>query len=113
MVSAGIGLKEPSLEQSFGGNFRVQGNPDLKPERSRTFDAGIVQSIWSDRLFIEATVFHYMYQDQIALGNPEVPTFTSVFGDLTMEERQRIREEIRAGLRERPQLDRRHGSLRG
>ncbi len=38
-ASAGMGLKEPSLEQSYGGNFRVQGNPDLKPESSLTFDA--------------------------------------------------------------------------
>jgi outer membrane receptor protein involved in Fe transport len=104
-ASAGIGLKEPSLEQSYGGNFRVQGNPDLEPERSRTIDAGIVQSFWGDRLFVEATVFHHMYQDQIALGNLEVPTFESVFGDMTMEERRQMREEIRAGLRERPQFE--------
>jgi outer membrane receptor protein involved in Fe transport len=104
-ASAGMGLKEPSLEQSYGGNFRVQGNPDLEPERSLTFDAGVVRSFYGDRLFTEATVFYHNYYDQIARGNLDVPTLDSVFGDMTMEERRQMREEIRAGLRERPQLD--------
>ncbi len=62
-ASAGMGLKEPSLEQSYGGNFRVQGNPDLLPERSLTFDAGIAQTFSEDRVFMEATVFRHEYQD--------------------------------------------------
>ena len=99
-ASAGMGLKEPSLEQSYGGNFRVQGNPDLLPERSLTFDAGIVQYFSEERFFMEATVFRHEYQDQIVRGNLDVPTLESALPEFNFEEMRQIREEIRAGLRE-------------
>ena len=99
-----MGLKEPSLEQSFGGSFRTQGNPDLLPERSRTLDAGIRQDLFDGRFWTEGTVFYHQYQDQIVLGNINVPELANQFpglADLTPEERQEIRRQIRAGERER------------
>ena len=103
-ASAGVGLKEPSLEQSFGGSFRVQGNPDLLPERSRTLDAGIRQDFFDGRFWTEGTVFYHQYQDQIVLGNNDVTELANQFSglaDLTPEERQEIRRQIRAGELER------------
>lgn len=64
--SAGAGIKEPSFFQSFGTETFALGNPDLKPERSRTYDAGLEQRLLRDRLRLEATVFHHDYRDQIA-----------------------------------------------
>ena len=104
-ASAGMGLKEPSLEQSFGGNFRVQGNPDLLPERSRTFDAGLRQSFFEGRLWAEGIVFYHEYRDQIVLGDIDLPLITSPFADLSLEERQEIRRQIRSGERDRFELD--------
>ena len=103
-ASAGMGLKEPSLEQSFGGSFRIQGNPELLPERSRTLDAGIRKSFLDGRLWTEGTVFYHQYRDQIVLGNIDVPAFATEFTELTLEERQEIRRQIRAGERERFEL---------
>jgi vitamin B12 transporter len=104
-ASGGIGLKEPSLEQSFGGNFRVQGNPDLEPERSRTLDAGVAQSLWDDRLWFEATLYHHEYEDQIILGNLDVPTLETTLPEFTPEELRQIRNEIKTGLREPIRLE--------
>lgn len=65
-ASAGAGIKEPSFFQSFGTDTFALGNPDLKPEKSRTYDAGVEQRLLGDRLRLEATVFHHDYRDQIA-----------------------------------------------
>ncbi len=96
-ASAGMGLKEPSLEQSFGGSFRIQGNPELLPERSRTLDAGIGKSFLDGRLWTEGTGFYPQYRDRIVLGDIDVPEFATEFTELTLEERQEIRRQIRAG----------------
>ncbi len=106
-ASAGMGLKEPSLEQSFGGSFRIQGNPDLLPERSRTLDAGIRQDFFDGRFWTEGTVFYHQYQDPIVLSNIDVSELGNQFSglaDLTPEERQEIRRQIRAGELERFEL---------
>src|SRR5262249_41196972 len=74
--SAGAGIKAPTFEQSFGGTFWVRGNPDLKAERSVTFDAGVDQRLWDGRVRAEATLFDHEYRDQIVLGQitlPDVP----------------------------------------
>src|SRR2546428_369571 len=41
--SAGLGIKEPTFLQSYSPAPGFHGNPDLKPERARGFDAGIEQ----------------------------------------------------------------------
>lgn len=65
-ASAGAGIKEPGFFQSFGASPAALGNPDLLPERSRTYDAGVEQRLFRDRLRVEATAFHHDYRDQIA-----------------------------------------------
>ena len=42
-ASAGLGIKEPTMLQSFSPSPFFKGNPDLQPERSRTVEAGIEQ----------------------------------------------------------------------
>ena len=42
-ASGGTGIKEPSFFESYGVSFYAMGNPDLEPERSVTFDAGLEQ----------------------------------------------------------------------
>ena len=44
-ASAGMGVKEPSFFESYGESFFAQGNPDLDPERSTTFDLGVEQRL--------------------------------------------------------------------
>src|SRR5207302_3611237 len=42
-ASGGRGIKEPTFRQSYNPSPGDLGNPDLKPERSRGFDAGVEQ----------------------------------------------------------------------
>ncbi len=60
------GIKEPSFAQSFGngGGFPVLPNPDLKPERVRSFEAGVEQKISQD-YSLTATYFNGLFRDKI------------------------------------------------
>ena len=81
-ASAGAGIKEPDFFQSFGVSFYAQGNPDLKPERSLTFDGGIEQRFLGGRLRAEATYFHHDYKDQIAYTVTDFTTFEGTYFNL-------------------------------
>jgi vitamin B12 transporter len=81
-ASAGTGIKEPSFLQSFGVSFYAQGNPDLKAERSVTFDAGIDQRLLGNRLRAEVTYFHHDYKDQIAYTVRDFTTFEGTYVNL-------------------------------
>lgn len=70
-VNYGEGIKEASLVETFSPNQFFIGNPDLRPERARSFDAGIEQLFWRERLRLEGTYFENRFRDQIAfVGNP-------------------------------------------
>jgi vitamin B12 transporter len=81
-ASAGAGIKEPNFFQSFGASFFTQGNPDLEPERSRTFDAGIEQRLLGGRLRAEAVFYHHDYFDQIAFTVLDFTTFQGTYVNL-------------------------------
>jgi vitamin B12 transporter len=58
----GSGYRAPSLFERFGASYStfgysVYGDPRLSPERTKTFDAGIAQSLFAERLRLEATYF--------------------------------------------------------
>jgi outer membrane cobalamin receptor len=81
-ASAGTGIKEPSFFQSFGVSFFARGNPNLKPERSRTFDLGIEQRLFGGRVRGEATAFHHDYLDQVAYHVVDFTTFQGSYVNL-------------------------------
>jgi outer membrane cobalamin receptor len=73
----GLGIKEPSLLESFSiGPFAV-GNADLAPERARSFDFGIEQRFWYDRGKLEVNLFDNRFRDLIAF---EITTFVPLQG---------------------------------
>jgi vitamin B12 transporter len=78
-MSAGAGIKEPTFVESFSVNAFFRGNPDLKPERSRTFDLGLEQRLLAGRLRAQATLFHHDYRDQIAYALTDASTFEGTF----------------------------------
>jgi outer membrane cobalamin receptor len=76
------------LHGSFGTGIRAPGgfdlaftdNPNLKPEKSISFDAGIEQRFFSDRATFDVTYFYNRFKDQIVvLGGTltNLSTFTS------------------------------------
>jgi vitamin B12 transporter len=77
--SVGLGIKEPTFLQSYSPNPGYQGNPDLKPERSRGFDLAIEQRFAGNRAGIEATYFANHFDDLISLGPYDPVTFNSQY----------------------------------
>jgi len=81
-ASAGAGIKEPTFQESFGVSQSAQGNPDLKPERSRSYDLGLEQRLRGGRLRVEAALFHHDYRDQVAFSvlsfNPFLGTYVNL-----------------------------------
>jgi len=65
-ASYGTGITNPTFTEQFGfipGQF--VGNPDLRPEKVKSWDAGIEQTIVSGRLTLDATYFHSTLEDEI------------------------------------------------
>jgi outer membrane cobalamin receptor len=59
-VGAGTGIKPPTAFE-----IAYTDNPDLKPERSRSYDLGLEQSLAGSRVLADATFFHNTYDDMI------------------------------------------------
>jgi outer membrane cobalamin receptor len=78
--SYGQGLKEPSLDQSFGSDPCFPGNNTLKPERSRTIDAGIDQVLDADKLRLSTTYFDNRFRDMVSFSFDPITTPACTFG---------------------------------
>src|SRR5690606_30087462 len=65
-LRAGIGtaFKEPTFYENFATGF-VRGNPDLRPERSLSWEVGIEQALLGNRLSVAATYFDQRFRDMI------------------------------------------------
>jgi len=66
-ASAGLGIKEPTFLQSYSRNIFFLGNPDLEPERSRGYDAGVEQRFAGNRVRLDVTYFANRFDDLISL----------------------------------------------
>ena len=62
--SLGTGFKEPTFFENFARGF-VTGNPNLKPERSTSWEAGIDRSLAAGRWTLAATYFDQRFRDLI------------------------------------------------
>ncbi|MGH7323775.1 MAG: TonB-dependent receptor plug domain-containing protein [Candidatus Rokuibacteriota bacterium] len=58
----GEGFRAPTINDLFFPQFS---NPDLKPERSESWDAGFEQRFWRDRLRLGATYFDNWFRNLI------------------------------------------------
>jgi vitamin B12 transporter len=60
--SAGTGFRAPTFNDLFFPDF---GNPDLQPERSQTWDVGVDQSLWQNRIRLKLTYFATHFSEAI------------------------------------------------
>jgi vitamin B12 transporter len=60
--SYATGFRAPSLNELFFQNF---GNPSLRPEKSKSLDAAVEQSLFKDRLHLNVGYFWNHFTDQI------------------------------------------------
>ena len=78
-ASAGLGIKEPTILQSFSLNPFFLGNPNLQPERTRAFDAGLEQRLAGDRVRVDVSWFNNRYKNIIGLQTVDPAAFTSQY----------------------------------
>jgi vitamin B12 transporter len=81
-ASYGTGFKAPTLNDLF---FRTSsadfGNPNLKPEKSKSMDVGVDQSLFGDRLQLSAGYFWNRFRDLIQFAtSPSSLCPASTFG---------------------------------
>lgn len=80
-AAVGTGFKEPTFFENFATGF-VTGNPDLDPERSRSWEVGMEQPLLARRLVVTATYFNQRFRDliQFTFSPPEPagPNFFNV-----------------------------------
>jgi len=80
---------ETRLHSSFGTGIRPPGgfdlaytnNPSLKPERTRSFDAGIERKVLHDRLALDATYFYNRFYDLIVILGGSLNTLSHYESD--------------------------------
>jgi vitamin B12 transporter len=58
----GQGFRAPTLNELFFPDF---GNPNLKPERSESYDVGFDQKVWQNRIRFGSTFFHNRFANLI------------------------------------------------
>jgi vitamin B12 transporter len=81
LASVGTGFKEPSFFDNFATGFAT-GNPDLRPERTFSVEAGVTQELPAVRMSLSATGFAQRFRDLIqftfAPPSPGAPNFFNV-----------------------------------
>lgn len=68
--SAGTGFRAPTFNDLFFPDF---GNPDLQPEESLSYDFGVDQKLWNNRIRLGLTYFQNNFKNLIACCTP-IPT---------------------------------------
>jgi vitamin B12 transporter len=84
----GTGFKAPSLYQLYAPPILAYGflggNPNLKPEESESFDVGIEQNLFNEKLFLSFVYFHNDYDKFITFYS--FPDYTSTYINLNKAE---------------------------
>ena len=75
----GLGIKEPTLVESFSESPFFLGNPNLKAERSTSYDIGIEQQLGAAEGMVEVSFFDTRYRDQIGFVTTDFTTFAGTF----------------------------------
>jgi outer membrane receptor protein involved in Fe transport len=75
--AAGRGITEPSLLQNFARESFFVGNPDLRPEKTASYEAGLVQEWFGRRLRTEVTAFENSFRDLIVFVSLPPPVWGS------------------------------------
>ncbi len=75
----GLGMKEPTLVESYSQSPYFKGNPNLRPEKARSFDVGVEQIFAAGRGTITATYFHNLFFNQIGYAVTDYQTFEGTF----------------------------------
>jgi outer membrane cobalamin receptor len=81
-ASAGTGIKEPTMLESFSLSPFFRGNPNLEPERSRSAEIGLEQRFAADRGRIDVAFFDSRYRNIISLITTDPSTFEAQYANV-------------------------------
>ena len=99
--SYATGFKEPRLEETFAGPPFTQPNTALKPERSRSFEAGLQQSFQQGRYVFTTTYFHNLFHDQVNYVTVDPVTFIGEYVNVNQALAHGAEAGLQAKLRSR------------
>jgi vitamin B12 transporter len=105
-ASGGTGISEPSFLQNFASDPAFIGNRDLRPEKSRSFEAGIEQQFLGSMIVIEETAFDNRFRDLIvfvAQPAPQPGTWINLEGSRARGLESSVRLRLKKWLRVRGQ----------
>jgi vitamin B12 transporter len=78
-ASLGTGFKEPTFFENYSTGVTV-GNPALKPERSRAFEAGVERRLAGGLVTLAATWFDQRFRDLVDFTFSATPNFNNIVG---------------------------------
>jgi vitamin B12 transporter len=81
-AAIGKAFKEPTFFENFASSAFVVGNPDLEPERSRSWELGGEQTLFQGRVLVGVTYFDQQFRDLVQYNpmppNPGDPNYFNV-----------------------------------
>lgn len=85
--SGGTGIVNPSYFELYANAFGFTGNPNLNPERSRSFDIGVEIPVFDGRGYVDVTYFNETLTDEITSVStgPGAFSYENQIGDSTRE----------------------------
>src|SRR6266516_4758579 len=95
-ATAGNGFREPAFSENYSTGYSV-GNPNLKPEHSRSWEVGVEQSVGGGRASASATFFDQRFIDMIDY-NPNAPLGASNYANVAGA----TASGVEVGIRARP-----------
>lgn len=99
--SYATGYKEPRLEETFAGPPFSFANTSLKPERVRTFEAGIQQGLLHGKYVLNATYFNNLFHDQINYVEIDRVNFIGQYQNVNQALAHGAEVELQSKLRSR------------
>ena len=103
--SYATGFKEPRLEETFAGPPYTQANTALKPERSRSFEAGLQQNFLHGLYLFTTTYFNNLFHDQINYVTVDPVNFIGEYSNVNRALAHGVEAELQAKLHSRLLLD--------
>jgi vitamin B12 transporter len=82
-LSLGRGIKQPTLLESFARTSSYAGNPNLRPAKTDTFEAGLTRDWFGGRVHTDAAYFRNKFSDLIQYVSGPAPAFFGGFQNVS------------------------------
>jgi vitamin B12 transporter len=94
----GLGVREPNFIESFSPDPYFKGNPNLRPEKTRSFEGGVEQQFYHDRVRAEINLFSNQFDDLIALEVTDPTTYAGSYFNLAKSRARGVENIFEASL---------------